>query len=71
MEPSLCTGYGSCISRCPFNGLDRKDGEDRPFVTDDCIQCLQCIDFCPRSAIVIDSPVKEWLSALSYRVRIH
>lgn len=66
-----CTGYGSCISRCPFRGLDRKDGEDVPFVTDACIQCLQCLDYCPKGAIVTDAPVKERLSALSYRLGLH
>lgn len=66
-----CTGYGSCISRCPFQGLDRKDGESIPFVTDACIQCLQCVDFCPRAAIKVDTPLKEWLSAFSYRLGLH
>lgn len=66
-----CTGYGSCISRCPFQGLDRLDGESIPFVTDACIQCLQCLDFCPRAAIKVDTPFKEWLSAFSYRLGIH
>lgn len=66
-----CTGYGSCISRCPFHGLDRKAGEEIPFVTDACIQCLQCIDFCPQAAIVTDAPVREWVSPLIYRLGLH
>lgn len=66
-----CTGYGSCLTRCPFNGLARKDGEDIPFITDNCVQCLECIADCPRGAIVIDSRTKEWLSTLSYRWGIH
>jgi NAD-dependent dihydropyrimidine dehydrogenase PreA subunit/flavodoxin len=71
IKDDACTGYGSCISRCPFRGLDRKNGEDVPFVTDACIQCLQCIDFCPKAAITTDAPVKEWISALSYRLGVH
>jgi len=66
-----CTGYGSCLSRCPFQGLDRKDGEQIPFYTGACVQCLDCIPWCPRGAIVPDSRVKDWASTLSYRLHLH
>ncbi len=68
---SLCTGYGSCLSRCLVNGLDRKDGEGIPYVTDSCVYCLECIDWCPRAAIEPDSRVKEALAVLNYRLGIH
>lgn len=71
LEPSMCTGYGSCLSRCLVNGLDRKDGETIPFFTESCVHCLECIAWCPRGAIQVDSPVKEWISTLSYRLGIH
>lgn len=71
VKHDVCTGYGSCISRCPFQGLEREGEEDIPYVTDACIQCLQCIDFCPKGAITADAPFKEFLSALSYRLGLH
>ncbi len=66
-----CTGYGSCLSRCQVHGLDRVDGEIVPFFTDACVQCLECINWCPRGAIEIDSPLKERLSTMSYRLGLH
>ncbi len=71
LKRSLCTGYGSCLSRCPFRGLDRRDGEDIPYYTDTCVQCLECVAWCPRAAIVSDSATKEWIATLSYRLGIH
>lgn len=71
LNRELCTGYGSCLSRCPFHGLEREDDEEIPDVTDSCVQCLLCIDSCPRAAIEVDSRVKEWISTLSYRLGLH
>jgi len=66
-----CTDYGSCLSRCAIEALARRDGNEIPEVTSSCIQCLECITYCPRAAIVPDSAFKEWLSTLSYRLGIH
>lgn len=66
-----CTGYGSCLSRCQVNGLDRGEDEIAPYFTDSCVRCLECIAWCPRAAIVMDSPLKERLSTLSYRLGLH
>lgn len=71
LNKPACTGYGSCLSRCLFGGLDRRDGEQIPYYASPCIQCLDCIAWCPRGAIVTDSPVKEWMSTLSYRLGLH
>ncbi len=71
LNRKTCTGYGSCISRCPFGGLEREDDEAIPELTECCIQCLQCLKFCPRAAIEVDSGFKEWCSALGYRLGIH
>lgn len=68
---SACTGYGQCMSRCLVNGLGRKDGETVPYVTDLCVQCLECTAWCPRGAIETNSRVKEWMATLSYRLGIH
>ena len=66
-----CTGYGSCLSRCLLNGLERNEGETVPYLKDTCVHCLECIAWCPRAAIEVDSQIKEWLSTLSYRLGIH
>ena len=71
LDESACTGYGACLTRCSFVGLDREDEEGIPFFTDACVNCLECIDSCPRSALRVDSRVKEWISTLSYRLGIH
>ena len=71
LNRAACTGYGSCISRCPFQALERQDEEAIPELTSRCIQCLECVDSCPREAIVIDSRLREWISTLSYRLRLH
>ena len=66
-----CTGYGSCLSRCLVNGLDRREGDTVPYVADSCMQCLECIAWCPRGAIEADSRFKEWRATLSYRLGLH
>ena len=71
LDTSKCTGYGSCISRCAFLGLDRGEDEEIPSITDRCIQCLECVDTCPREALVVPPSTREWLSTLSYRLGIH
>jgi ferredoxin len=71
LDHAACTGYGSCLSRCPFEALNRHEGEEIPFVTRSCTQCLECIESCPRAAIVPDSGAKEWISTLGYRLGIH
>jgi flavodoxin/NAD-dependent dihydropyrimidine dehydrogenase PreA subunit len=66
-----CTGYGSCLSRCLYNGLDRDEGEKIPFYADSCEQCMECLSWCPRDAIVSDSRLKEWFTILSYHLKLH
>jgi flavodoxin/ferredoxin len=71
LNPSVCTGYGQCMSRCLVNGLERRNEKTIPDVTDNCVRCLECIAWCPRAAIVPDSRTKEWLATVSYRLGIH
>jgi len=67
-----CTGYGQCLSRCPFEALVRIDDAEIPvFDPSRCVQCLECVSSCPRDAITTDSRVKEWISTLSYRLGLH
>ena len=71
LNKATCTGYGSCLSRCLVGGIDRKDGDTVPFFTDSCAYCLECVAWCPRGAIEVDSQMKEWISTLSYRLGLH
>lgn len=71
INPALCTDYGSCLSRCAVEGIGRKTGSPIPHVTDKCVQCLECIGWCPRAAIEPDSRIKEWLSTVWTRLGIH
>jgi flavodoxin/NAD-dependent dihydropyrimidine dehydrogenase PreA subunit len=66
-----CTGYGSCLSRCLYGGLDREEGQQIPFYVDTCEQCMECISWCPRDAIVSNSRLKEWFTVLSYHLKLH
>ncbi len=71
LNVAKCTGYGSCLSRCLVNGLERNEGDSVPYLTDACVHCLECISWCPRAAIEVDSRLKEWTSTVSYRLGIH
>lgn len=71
LDVTKCTGYGQCMSRCLVSGLARNNGETVPYQSDTCVQCLECIAWCPRGAIETDSRAKEWLSTLSTRLGIH
>ncbi len=71
LNRAKCTGYGSCLSRCLLNGLERNEGESVPYLADTCVHCLECVSWCPRAAIELDSQLKEWTSTVSYRLGIH
>jgi len=67
-----CTGYGQCLSRCPFQALVRIDDAAIPVLdASRCAQCLECVSSCPRGAITINSRVREWISTVSYRLGVH
>ena len=47
-----CLGLGSCVTACPFEAVQMKDG--LPEVdTDKCVACGQCMEACPKSLINI------------------
>ncbi|HHO49127.1 MAG TPA: (4Fe-4S)-binding protein [Desulfobacteraceae bacterium] len=57
INPSLCTGCGTCIDLCRFDGISDRFQVDAIR----CEGCGVCVDFCPEKAI--DFPVQrcgEW-----------
>ncbi len=46
-----CTGCEVCISVCPFNAIEAKDG--KVSVNDQCTLCGACVDDCPVKAIFV------------------
>ncbi len=50
-----CTGCEACVSVCPFDALEMKEG--KASVNDQCTLCGACADGCPTGAIVV--PVLE------------
>ena len=40
------------IKVCPVNAL-KQEGFKAPTVTDDCISCGKCVQFCPMGALVL------------------
>ncbi|MCJ7833384.1 MAG: electron transfer flavoprotein subunit alpha [Deltaproteobacteria bacterium] len=48
-----CTGCEVCVSVCPFNALEAKDG--KVSVNDQCTLCGACADECPLGAIFVPS----------------
>ena len=50
-----CTGCEACVSVCPFNALEVKEG--KASVNDRCTLCGACVEECPVGAIFV--PVLE------------
>lgn len=44
-----CMGCGLCVSRCPLNNIQLRDG--KPVWGKDCTHCMACICGCPTEAI--------------------
>lgn len=51
-----CNGCGQCVSDCPTHCIAMD--ENRPVWSGDCIQCLACINRCPRTAIEFKEKTK-------------
>lgn len=49
IDAQKCTGCEACISECPSEALEMKDG--KAVVLDTCIDCGVCIPVCPAEAI--------------------
>ncbi len=55
IDSEKCTGCEACVSVCPFNALEMKEG--KASVNDQCTLCGACADECPTGAIFV--PVLE------------
>ena len=51
-----CDGCGKCVADCPVRCITVTDG--KPRWSGKCIQCLSCINRCPRKAIEFKSKTK-------------
>jgi len=55
VDQDLCEGLRDCIEVCPVDVYDLVDGKAVPTRIDACIECCQCVDSCPKSAITHSS----------------
>ncbi len=46
-----CTGSGECISACPVDMYELRDGKAFVKNIDQCIECCLCVNACPNGAI--------------------
>ena len=51
VDEELCEGLKDCIEVCP--SMSTTSSTERPYRAriDDCIECCQCVDSCPKNAI--------------------
>lgn len=50
----ICTGCETCLSSCPFDAIEMKDG--KAFVNDYCNSCMACLSVCEEGAIIETEP---------------
>lgn len=55
VDQELCDAQEDCINVCPTSVYDLVEGKAVPVRIDECIECCQCVDACPRKAIVHSS----------------
>lgn len=47
IDKEKCDGCGECISVCPSDVYEIKNGKTEPVNLQDCIECCACVEVCP------------------------
>ncbi len=53
VDAKKCTGEGTCVSVCPVNVFEIKNGKSVVVRAKDCIGCRACETSCPTGAIKV------------------
>jgi NAD-dependent dihydropyrimidine dehydrogenase PreA subunit len=56
VDKGKCTGCGTCVSVCPQNVFELKDGKSQVVRPEDCVECMSCVENCPVNAIKLVEP---------------
>jgi NAD-dependent dihydropyrimidine dehydrogenase PreA subunit len=51
VDKGKCIGCGTCVSVCPQNVFEMKDGKSVVARPQDCVACSACVENCPVEAI--------------------
>ena len=46
-----CTGSGECVTACPVEIFEVKDGKAVANHVEECVECCACVNACPNNAI--------------------
>jgi len=51
VDKEKCTGCGTCVSVCPQEVFELRDGKSHVVRPENCVECNSCVDNCPMEAI--------------------
>ena len=53
IDPYRCIGCGVCVQTCMNDVIRMKKGKALISYQEDCVACYECVEDCPREAILI------------------
>lgn len=56
VDMEKCIGCGACVSVCPQDVFEMKDGKSHVAKPENCVECNACVENCPVSAIKLVGP---------------